>query len=173
MYLYEDGKRRLWVGTAKGLNLFEPGTETFRTYLHDPADPASLSLDDFTSIREDSRGRLWVGTLGGGLDRLDATAQTFTHFTVEDGLPNNVVNGIEEDAHGHLWISTNKGLAKLDPDTGQVVSYTRADGLQSNQFNVTSSLKRPSGELVFGGINGLTRFFPEDLKPRTYAPPSS
>lgn len=170
-YVYEDRAGRLWVGTGKGLNRFDPATRTFRVYYHDPADPASLSLDDVTTIREDRHGRLWVGTLGGGLNLFHPETETFTRYTTADGLPNDVVNGMEEDGRGGLWVSTNDGLSCFLPDEGLFVNYTRAEGLQSDQFNVAASLRLRSGEMVFGGINGFNRFHPDSLRRKPFVPP--
>ena len=75
-----------------------------------------------------------------------------------------MVYGILEDGAGRLWISTNGGLARLDPDTGAVRSYDVSDGLQSNEFNTGAYYKNPEGEMFFGGINGLKAFFPVTIR---------
>ncbi|MCB0024392.1 MAG: hypothetical protein KDD91_15260, partial [Caldilinea sp.] len=66
----------LWVGTGgfslsgAGLNHFDPATGSAVRYQHDPADPASLASDDVIDLYRDSAGDLWIGTWGGGVDRL-------------------------------------------------------------------------------------------------------
>ena len=54
--------------------------ERFARYRHDPEDPSSLSHDDAWGLLEDSAGFLWVGTQGGGLNRLDPERGTFQRF---------------------------------------------------------------------------------------------
>ena len=61
------------------------------------------------ALLEDQRGRLWVGTAGGGLSRLDEGR--FTTLTVRDGLPADTVVTLAEDRAGQIWIGTSKGLA--------------------------------------------------------------
>lgn len=58
---------------------------------------------------QDSRGYLWMGTRGGGITRFDG--MTFTTFTNKNGLSNNVINCIKEDAQKNIWIGTNDGLS--------------------------------------------------------------
>ncbi|MCO6480825.1 MAG: helix-turn-helix domain-containing protein, partial [Phaeodactylibacter sp.] len=107
---------------------------------------------------------LWVGTKGGGLNRLDRQTGIFQHYKTEQGLPDNVVYGILHDDRGHLWLSTNRGLCRFHVREETTRNFTAADGLQSNEFNQSSYLKTTSGRLIFGGVNGLTVFHPDSLQ---------
>jgi hypothetical protein len=79
-------------------------------------------------------------------------------------LPNNVVYGILDDPYGNLWISCNKGLVRFNLSTPRkTVLYNKEDGLQSNQFNYKSSYKAKNEKFYFGGINGFSSFYPQDL----------
>jgi len=175
----EDPSGDLWVGTDKGLNKFERATGQFIHYQHDPDDPNSLGDDFVLSVHQDRSGVLWIGTDGGGLDKLvlsdaegfDPRTETFMHYREEDGLPNSVVYGILEDEQGHLWLSTNKGIAKFDPRTGTFKNYDVKDGLQSNEFNGGSYYQSNGGEMFFGGVNGLTAFYPQNIQDNPYVPP--
>jgi len=83
--LHEDRVGFLWLGTMYGLVRWD-GHE-WRTFRHDPRDPASLSNDDIVTIAEDARGDLWLGTYGGGVNRYDRRAGRFDRFTdVSSGL---------------------------------------------------------------------------------------
>lgn len=110
----------------------------------------------------DRKGQNWIGSWGGGLSVYDSSTQKFTHFTETDGLPNNVVYGIVDDANGNLWLSTNYGLCVFDPVKRKVIRiFTKNEGLQGNEFNTRAFFKSPRGTLYFGGVNGLTYFNPE------------
>ncbi len=122
-------------------------------------------------IFQDSRGVLWIGTAGGGLSRYDTATDTFDNFTTKDGLPNNVVYAILEDDLGYLWLSTNFGLSRFDPETNTFMNFTASDGLQGNEFNMKAAAKGLSGEMYFGGIQGLTVFSPSEIKNSDYVPP--
>lgn len=111
----------------------------------------------------DRQGNNWIGSWGGGLSLYDSIAKKFIHFTEADGLPNNVVYGILDDAQGNLWLSTNYGLCVFDPVQRKVIrNFTKNDGLQGNEFNTRAFFKSPNGTLYFGGVNGLTYFNPEE-----------
>lgn len=170
--LLVDSENILWVGTnGGGLNRFDQQARKFSSYQHKPEDPYSLSHNTVLAIYEDQAGMLWIGTWGGGLNRLDRQSGRITHYTEKNGLPNDVVYGILEDQAGDLWLSTNNGLSRFNPQDETFKNYSAADGLQSREFNLNSHLKTRRGELYFGGINGLTGFYPEQITTDRQAPP--
>ena len=169
---FQDRAGVLWFGThGDGLNRYDPAAGTFTRFRHDPADPASLSNDFVFSIHEDRTGALWVATYGGGLNRFDRAAGTFSAIRRGEGFPDDVVYGILEDARGRLWLSTNSGLVRFNPAGGGLRTFTKADGLQSNEFNGGSYYRNPQGEMFFGGINGFNAFFPEEIRESAFRPP--
>ncbi len=160
----QDSSGALWLGSDQGLARFDPKTGAFRHYRHDPHQPASLSHDAIRWIQPDPREPnrvLWIATAGGGLNRLDIAAGTFSHFAERDGLPNDVVYAILPDSAGRLWLSTNKGLSRFDPATRRFRNYDANDGLQSNEFNSGAAFRSRSGEMFFGGLYGFNYFRPE------------
>ncbi len=173
--IYEDRQGTLWIGTnGGGLNEMirgEDGSEapSFRRFQRNPDDPASLSDNRVMAIHEDREGTIWIGTFGGGLNRFDRATQTFSCYTVKEGLPSNVVYAVLEDGHGNLWLSTNVGLSKFDPVSGRFRNYDVSDGLQSNEFNSGAYCCSRSGLMFFGGINGFNVFHPDSIRddPRT------
>jgi ligand-binding sensor domain-containing protein/signal transduction histidine kinase len=169
--ILEDSKGNLWVGTFdSGLNKFDPKTQNFTRYLHNTKDNTSISNDSILSIHEDAKGRIWIGTAGGGLNLYHPETNTFTYYLEKDGLPNGVVYGILEDAEGNLWMSTNFGISRFDPETKTFRNFDAGDGLQSNEFNSGSYAKGQHGEFYFGGINGLTVFHPLKITDNSYIP---
>jgi PAS domain S-box-containing protein len=145
-----------------------PGT--FVCYKHDPQDADSLSDNTVWSILEDRDGALWMGT-SAGLNRLDPQTGEFIHYTTADGLPHDSVFGILEDEDGHLWLSTGRGLSRFDPQEVTFQNYRASDGLQGDVFNQFAYYEASTGELFFGGANGLTRFYTDDIRENAYIPP--
>ena len=169
--IYEDRFGFLWLTSwVDGLTRFDPRTEQFVNYRHDSENPQSLSRGEVYVAHEDRNGTLWVGT-SSGLDKFDRETETFSHYTERDGLPNSVIYAIMEDASGYLWISTNRGVSKFDPRTETFHNYNVFDGLQSNEFNQNAFFQSSSGEMFFGGINGLNAFYPEQIANNPYRPP--
>ena len=168
--LVEDHLGMIWAGTAYGLYIINPTSGSSSRIFSTPNDPGSLSDNDVTALYEDQSGTLWVGTNGGGLNRYNRSAGTFTNYRIKDGMPNDSVYGILEDDYGRLWISTNLGITCFDPRTGVFRSFDEQDGLQSSAFNENSFYQSPSGEMFFGGINGITAFYPDRIADNPFVP---
>lgn len=165
--LFEDSRHRLWVGGDESVLLFqvtEKGLESL-PLPHAEMKPIAQAQD----FHEDTSHRLWIGTRY-GLYQWDEQKKELIHYTTANGLPSNVVYGIEEDTNHFIWVSTNHGLSSLNADTKKFRSFTAADGLQSNQFNMYAHCRTADGQLYFGGIQGITTFRPELLFDNPYAP---
>lgn len=123
-------------------------------------------------IFEDSQGRIWIGSDGyGDLMQFSIQQGVVKSYKTSDGLPTNLVYGILEDDNANLWLSTGKGLSKFDPEKELFKTYKADDGIQSDRFYYGSYFKNNSGELLFGGQNGLTVFDPDQLSDNQYIPP--
>jgi len=171
--LHDNADDFIWLGGREGggLNKFDKHKQTFTHYIHNPANPQSLSNDDISDIYQDATQTLWIGTLGGGLDRFDKNSEIFTHYGNKHGVPSDIY-AILQDGDGKLWLSTNRGIVKFDPATGTIAKcYDRSDGLQGDLFLRGSSLKTADGEMWFGGTNGVNRFHPDKLAINPYKPP--
>jgi signal transduction histidine kinase/ligand-binding sensor domain-containing protein/CheY-like chemotaxis protein len=168
----EDRDGTLWLGTYEwGLHHFDPGTGQFIVYRHDPRAPGSLSSDLVTALCLDHSGTLWVGTLN-GLNRFDRETRSFSVIGERDGLPNNAAKGILEDAKGNLWVSTGNGLCKFDPRKRTFKNFYADDGLAGNEFNNFSVYQLgKSGQMMFGGVKGLTTFYPDEIADDPFIPP--
>ncbi len=167
----------LWLGYDVGLLRAIPKGAgfTYQLYRNDPADRNSLPGNHIKSLLADpSDGMvLWIGTSGYGLCRYDLRTQNFRHYNSRNGLSDDVVYGILADTQdaaaskNNLWLSTNKGLIRFNPAREKFRYFMKADGLQDDEFNTFAYGKTPSGELMFGGVNGLTVFDPDALRKAT------
>lgn len=167
----------LWIGSENGgldrIELDEDykivSVKNFK-YSYEYQDGLSNNFTNYLHV--DSKNRLWIGTDGGGLNRLDNTSQdNFKIFSIEDGLPSDVVYGILEETPDVFWISTNAGLARLDLKTNEVQTFDLADGLQAREFNKAACFKTKDNTLFFGGINGFNFFNPKDISKNDIIPP--
>ncbi|HWS71014.1 MAG TPA: two-component regulator propeller domain-containing protein, partial [Thermoanaerobaculia bacterium] len=107
---------RLWVGSfSGGLSLYDPRTETFTRFHHDPNDRASLAYDRVEGLAEDTQGRIWIAT-NAGLDRLDPRTRRVEHFRHEaanvGSIADDRVRGLLVDRAGTLWVGTREGLQR-------------------------------------------------------------
>src|SRR5436305_182455 len=99
-----------------------------------------------------------------GLSLFDRRQEAFLRISEQDGLPNSAISNLLGDAQGNLWISTNQGLSKFNPESRSFRNYDVEEGLPANEFSGGAAFKSASGEMFFGGFNGFTRFVPERIK---------
>ncbi|MGK7393727.1 MAG: hybrid sensor histidine kinase/response regulator transcription factor [Candidatus Cyclobacteriaceae bacterium M3_2C_046] len=163
--IFEDHQGVIWAGGIQ-LNYFDEKEQSLV-----PFEPgANWGRYDIRCITEDAEHNLWIGTEGGGMIKIDPERKRFTKYGANEGLPNNAVHQILQDGQGFLWLSTNKGLARFDPRTGQVRNFDKNDGLQGDQFSYSAAMKSSSGEMYFGGINGFNVFLPDSIKDNPHLP---
>lgn len=162
--VFEDSKGNFWIATGwnGGLIQLDKNKKFVKNYKNIKGDSKSLSNNAIKGINEDKNGYIWV-TTSVGIGKLDPKSGEFKTYTEEDGLANNYAYGILVDKDDNLWVSTNGGLSKYDQKEDTFNNYTIIDGIQSNEFNGTAEFKGKDDEMFFGGINGVTAFFPEKL----------
>ena len=174
-----DQDLNLWIGTNEGINKIEKKNllldePTFITYQHDPSNELSISKNYILPIFVSKDNNVWIGTLGGGLNRVvkgdEPDKDQFVRYSKLDGLPSNVIKAILEDDKGNLWISSNKGISKFNPDNLAISNYGLGDGLQDLEFGELAAYRRSSGEMIFGGVNGFNAFYPNRILSDTVPP---
>lgn len=176
-YLYLDRKNSntAWVGTVDHgllkIDFNDSEISSVKDYEFDVNDKNSISSNFVWPILRSSTGDLWVGTLGGGLNKLVQKNGKvyFKRYTINDGLPDNDVESMLEDSMGNIWIG-GRGLTKFNPKKENFVRFDFNDGLQSNSFKIGSAFKSQEGILYFGGINGLNYFNPRLINNNPYKP---
>lgn len=169
--ILEDSNGTLWFGTSIGVYFYNPKTKEKGHLVNDPKNQYSLTNNNVNAILEDSNHSLWFGTEGGGICKLSKDKKTMTSITTKNGLPSNFIVKILEDNKKTLWISTARGLVNFNPSNKNVITYTKANGLLSDQFNYNSGYKDERGRMYFGSIKGLITFNPQSiLKENASAP---
>lgn len=170
--LMEDRDHNIWVITmGNGVYRYTPSTGVVKHYMHHEGDAKSLSSNSVSNVTETSRGELWFSTDRGGVCRFNKSDETFTTYSLEQGLPDDTGYKILEDKHGHLWFGTNNGLVCLDPSSGKCQIFTTSHGLPGNQFNYKSALSTRGGIFYFGSSEGLISFNPDVENKNQYVPP--
>ncbi|GAB5380400.1 MAG: hypothetical protein Alis3KO_10520 [Aliiglaciecola sp.] len=177
MSLFKANDGLIWVGTwGGGLNIFNPTTATVMRIPLETDNPKSLGSAEVWSIYEDSNENMWIGTRGAGLAKLSVGNRRSGNFEFDrisryEGLPSSYVYGILEDNEGFLWLSTNRGITKINTDTKELLNYDSSHGLQGNEFNSGAYHKARDGKIYFGGTNGVTAFYPDEIAPNQHIPP--
>lgn len=168
--IFCDSRGNIWAGTKQGgLHLYNAQNDRFIGFTHGENDESGLIDNYIICINQDEKGSLWIGT-NNGVCLYDYNSGKFEDFSRLMKLPDNVINGIVPYGNSILWISTNEGLSRYNVETGELRNYDSRDGLQSNEFNRGAYFKKNNGEVLFGGINGYSSFFPETVKDNTVIP---
>ena len=165
-FIYLDSQKRLWVGVSNGLSLYNPVTESFKHFPFEINPSRPLGTYFMILSIQEYQNKLWVGVFNSGLWSMDLSKlenPTINYLSDKDGLPNNTVYASIPDEKGNLWISTNQGVSKFNIEKKLFINFTTADGLQHEEFNRMAFLKCSSGEIAFGGINGLNIFNPASI----------
>jgi PAS domain S-box-containing protein len=177
--LLEDKNGVIWIGTSGGgLNKLTYGLSDDKTrintrfkHFQKQKDKNALSHNEIQCLHEDKKGYIWIGTTGGGLNRLNPFNEEFRVYTTDDGLPSNLIYSIVDDSRGNLWISTSNGLSKFNVETEDFINFDRVDGLSANVFHTKAFLRDGNNRLFFGNINGGNYFHPDSLVFNTHVPP--
>lgn len=175
--IVESNNGGLWIGTdGAGLVFLDPYLGNAQQFLHDAQTESSLAADTVYALHKDSSDRIWIGTAGGGLDLLvgdssDPDSIEFVNYSQSSGLSSNVIYGIHSDDSGFLWLSSNNGLMRFDPKTGQVKTFHTSHGLQGEEFTSGAHHRMRDGRLLFAGANGINAFDPTLLEESRIAPP--
>lgn len=166
--VFLDPQQDVWVGTATGLDKLEVDG-SFKRVFPGETNP-ELGNRYVTAIFQDSRQRLWIGTRHTGLYLLSKDEKSYEHFSFTDGLPGNSIYALQEDKGGFIWISTENGLSRFDPQTATFKKYDRSDGLVCQEFNFNSYHRDEKGYFYFGGYNGVAWFHPDSIRENRVVP---
>lgn len=166
--IFLDARQNVWVGTATGLDRLEVDGSFKRIF---PGDSnRDLGIRYITTIFQDSRQRLWIGTRHTGLYLLSKDEKSYEHYSLSDGLPGNSIYALQEDGGGFIWISTENGLSRFDPQSVTFKKYDRSDGLFCKEFNFNSYHRDRKGYFYFGGYNGVAWFHPDSIRENRVVP---
>jgi len=153
-----DKKGILWVGQTGGLRCYDTfdGKEVNTDF------SAKMKGVTISSSHEGKDGNLWLGSPQ-GLFHTQKESGKIEFYNQTDGLPSNSICAVQEGANGQVWISTMNGLSNFDPKTKSFKNYYVHDGLQDNEFRTKASFLDFDGKLLFGGINGISSFYPNRI----------
>jgi ligand-binding sensor domain-containing protein/signal transduction histidine kinase/DNA-binding response OmpR family regulator len=171
-----DNMGNIWMGTKLGLVLFNPKTETFLNFNHDPANSRSMIADPVYDMSVMADGTLWLAHDIGGISILDLGNITFkdskdVEFVTlsadgEDAvLSSNNIRSLLQDVYGNIWIGNySSGLDFIShtPPVFRVLSYTD-EGSSLRNKPVFSIHEDSEGRLWLGSDNEFALFRDDKL----------
>ena len=157
--LFRDRDGNLWVGAKESLRVFKVEDDYSLTNIT----PECLESIVYTQcIHQGEDGRVWIGNVDGLIEfsRDWKGEGVIRHI---GGVTAATVRGIEEDGDGCLWVSTDNGLNRYNPSTGENRLYNSDDGISCALFSTCAHSRGSEGELYFGGSYGVDFFKPEQI----------
>jgi ligand-binding sensor domain-containing protein len=135
----QDKIGEMWFSTKLGLVRYNGRNFTY--YVHEPLNSNSLNSNILETVYADNNGDIWVGSLGGGLTKLDPSTGIFSHFNHDpqdpNSLPQDTVTSVLQDHKGIFWIGTHNGLCRYNPEENNFITYkfepNKLNSLSSNQ----------------------------------------
>lgn len=110
---------------------------------------------------KDAANNIYVGS-NSGIFKIDSSGRLIKHLNKHTGLPDECIYAMSFDKAGFLWCSSNKGVFRIDKDNG-ILQLKKEDGLQENEFNTNAVARSEDGEIFFGGVNGISSFYPSAI----------
>lgn len=177
----EDKHGNICVGTTFGFIMFDadfkrPQDIDFKIYTRNNSDSNSIGANDIMDICTTQSGETFIGTFGGGITRIDSTDHkgfpvTFEIYSSIDGLPSDIILSIQEDNNGDLWIGSEGGLTKFNRDKQTFENFSEIKRLMKrSNFSENSRWRLQDGRMIFGSLNGMVVFDPQEVKNNTFNP---
>jgi signal transduction histidine kinase/ligand-binding sensor domain-containing protein/DNA-binding response OmpR family regulator len=158
--LLEDSKGRIWVATVNGINLYRRESADFERFLEKSGVPV-------IEIYEDSKKRIWASTYRSGFYLLDPQTGTFNPYYDNTGLINDMllITGLVEDESKFLWLYTDIGFIRLDPETKNAALFGNSWKKPSDTgFYSLNAFISKNKEIFVGNATGYFSFKPSELE---------
>ncbi len=151
-YIFEDSAGRIYSSQEElGIKVFQLQNE--RLQILDTLPLSNLITGYYETLDHKT---LWISSFSGLIKVNLGNMKVEAVLLEKDGLPNKNIHSMLADDKENLWLSTPKGLALYSNKTGKFRHFSLADGTQSLEFQLLAAANSKSGELWFGGSNGIT-----------------
>ena len=164
--MVQDGNK-IWIATfGGGLNVFDTQKKLFHYYKYKDSDSTTVSNNNIFSLCKDSKGYLWIGTAGAGINRMNLKSNKIERFEKNDNIKYQTVTGIIEDDNNTIWFSTKQGIINYSYATNTFNSLPKI----ASEFHINSIFKDEDGWIYFGGIDGVVKLNPKTIEVNSKPP---
>lgn len=183
MDILEDKNSTLWIATWSGLVEYDRKSNKFYQYWHNASDSTTISDNRVRYLYQDRKGTLWIGTYSGGLSRLVRPDSRdvpphgrakFVQYSPNPKNPRNISAGrvlqLREDAAGALWVMTDYGVDRYEPEIGGFTHFKTDPRLPKaiTDKNIYQIYEDRSGSLWVSTWEGLFNFHPNSTEVRHF-----
>ena len=173
----EDDNGMIWVGTSEGVCIFHPdsliaNSDDYHLFNYTNG---TFCSNEIRCIYRDTKGRMWVGTSGSGLNLCEPQdnyrSLKYEHYGTSEGLVNDVIQSILGDNNGNLWVATEYGISKFNPNNHSFENYFFSSYTLGNVYSENSACVGVDGKLLFGTNYGLLVIDPDKIQDsETFSP---
>lgn len=164
----KDGNGAYYVGTRTGIMKFQPESGIFSGYDLSGKN-GMFNRTHVYDIFVENGSSVWIATLS-GLNHLNPETGENKWYTTAEGLPSDVVLGIVKDREGYFWFTTKVGIVRYNQVQDTFITYSKVDGLQSDEFRPRSAMMDHDGNIYLGGVNGFNIIDPARLGSNSKVP---
>lgn len=158
---------RVWFATiGAGLFAYNLDTKEWKNYKFDLEDTSSIISNNIVCLAHDDNGQLWIGT-NSGLCKYHKETDSFEYIKAD--FDSNYICHIFCD-NNYLWLTTAKGLVRFNTSNGKINTFSKDDGLLSEQFTPKSGIKASNGRIFIGTALGFNTFYPKQIYENRYQP---
>lgn len=176
--LFYGNGNTLLVGTNEGVMVQNLSTNERTLLTGETKGEKKFTNNYITQLMEDSRGLLWIGTRE-GINIYDRESDRLDCLTEKNGLAGNSVCGLAEDKYHNIWVTTGNGVTRIavqrNHEAGSfnygIYNYTTSDGLLGNEFNTGAILASADGNIILGGLYGVSRIRQTETTKKSALPP--
>lgn len=161
--LFLEQSRKIWMISSTGIYVIDPEQGVTGRYWNGGTGADFLPADNIRHLSIGESGAIWLAT-STGLIYWDQTSGILRTYGEKEGLINTNLYAVYPDKFGSVWFSSDAGIGQMDCVSGKIRYYQTQDGVTHNEFNRISHLQLANGTLLFGSMNGITVFHPEDFK---------
>ncbi len=159
-----DSRGLVWIGTRRGLMVYNAQNKRLKKYNNSARNNKSISGDIITAIIEDRDGNIWLVSMGGGLNRYVPQSDSFERYTsLTHGLQDNNITAIAVAPSGSILLGTTMGLSILNPANSSVRNYNHRNGFPLKVINEGAIFVSAGGDIYLGGKAGMVVFREDDL----------
>lgn len=154
VHVFLEGKNgKMWIGSDIGLFSYQDGIINKEVRFN-----SKMTSGSIYTLISDQEGRIWVGTIGGGIFVFDNNGSLVSHLCMKNGFPTNRVNHIVQDMNGCIWVASYEGLIHIpDPkDMSMFFLYDSRKGLKEN--NIRAIQQDLQGNLWVSTSIGISCF---------------
>lgn len=164
-------KNKIITVGRSGVHLVSPNSNKISKFSIFENKQKKYNFNTINSLLVDNNDII-IGTNGAGLLFYNSYKKNIFKIDINNELSSNIVQGIIKLDANNYWISTTKGLSNLMINSNDTIikNYNKTDGLSSNEFNYSAYKKLQNGNILFGGVEGVTVFDPKLIKPRKILP---